>query len=315
MKNRLVAACLATLTFTACEDAQVSPPAPAPVIAQKKIVMPRPAPLALERRLDAGSSVAIDLPSDAGLDLLAMAHDTPLADHLGRAQQLQREGDRPGALTEARRALFTQPHDTDALRLAATLAQKTGRPELAAEAWGRLAALTPDDAAPLVQQARALHAARDYPGAVMAGREAVARDEGRADAHHVIGLAQLAMGELTGAIFSFRHTLELEPGNAWAMNNLGLAYLRANQDQEAVDVLEPAAELLPHVAFVHNNLGVALERVGRRDEARAAYLHAMDLSPRYVKARVNAERVARVQLEQDEVEPLVPEGAHPLPAP
>jgi hypothetical protein len=38
---------------------------------------------------------------------------------------------------------------------------------------------------------------------------------------------------------------------------------------------------------------VALERVGRHDEAKQAYLTATTLSPKYVKARVNATRVAK----------------------
>jgi Flp pilus assembly protein TadD len=59
-------------------------------------------------------------------------------------------------------------------------------------------------------------------------------------------------------------------------------------------VLARAAALLPHVAYVHNNLGVAYERLGRTEEARAAYATAMRLSPRYVQARVNADRMSKV---------------------
>jgi tetratricopeptide (TPR) repeat protein len=64
-------------------------------------------------------------------------------------------------------------------------------------------------------------------------------------------------------------------------------------NQEAVEVLSKAAELLPNVAYVHNNLGVALERVGRTDEASAEYMLSTTLSPKYVKAALNHERVKR----------------------
>jgi Flp pilus assembly protein TadD len=48
------------------------------------------------------------------------------------------------------------------------------------------------------------------------------------------------------------------------------------------------------VAYVHNNLGVAYERLGRTEEAQAAYATATQLSPRYVKARVNSNRMGKV---------------------
>jgi predicted RNA polymerase sigma factor len=88
-----------------------------------------------------------------------------------------------------------------------------------------------------------------------------------------------------------------------------------------VEVLERAAELLPHVAYVHNNLGVALERVGRGDEAKTAYQRAMDLSPKYVKARLNAARVAKVIVPETPVEEPdaptddIPMDVHPSPEP
>jgi predicted Zn-dependent protease len=45
---------------------------------------------------------------------------------------------------------------------------------------------------------------------------------------------------------------------------------------------------------VHNNLGVALERVGQIEEAKAAYAEASFLSPKYVKAQLNASRIAKL---------------------
>ena len=79
--------------------------------------------------------------------------------------------------------------------------------------------------------------------------------------------------------------------------------------------LEHAAEVLPNVAYVHNNLGVALERVGRGDEAKAAYQQAMDLSPKYVKARINAARVAKVSqpTEEPQVDDTLSDLPHPMP--
>ena len=159
----------------------------------------------------------------------------------GAPRVLSGEGDVKGALLEARRALFTSPSDVETLRTVAKLSRRAGQSELAAEAWGRVAALTPDDALPLIQQARAQLQLKDYAGATLAGREAIARDAGNAEGFQIVGLAQLAMNELGGAIASFEKAVELEPNHGWALNNLGFACLRANQNERAVTFLEHAA--------------------------------------------------------------------------
>ncbi|MEW6432690.1 MAG: tetratricopeptide repeat protein [Myxococcota bacterium] len=308
--KKLIGACCAALALAACDEPRTSPTR-TPAVVAMKVETPKP--------------VTIDVPTpavevakvDAGfVDPLVIAHDTPNVDHLARAKALASEGDVKGALTESRRALFSAPADPETLTVTAKLARRAGQTELAAEAWGRLAALQPDDATPLIQQARAQLAMKDHAGAVIAGREAIARDEGNPEAWQVTGLGQLGLGELSGAIASFKKVIDLDPNHGWALNNLGFAYLRANENDKAVEVLERAAELLPNVAFVHNNLGVALERTGRGEEAKTAYQRAMDLSPKYVKARINADRVAKAGVPQEAVEePDTMSDVHPMPEP
>jgi Flp pilus assembly protein TadD len=304
--KKILAAAFAALSITACTEA----PTPPPVIPSKVAVqMPR----VVEVR-DAGAPIAV-APMKAPVDPLVVAHDSKDIDHLGRAKSLSSEGDVKGGLLEARRALFSTPSDVETLTVVAKLARRAGQTEMSAEAWGRIATLTPDDATPLIQQARALLQLKDPAGAVIAGREAIARDPGNAEAFQVTGLGQLAMNELTGAISSFEKTVELAPNHGWAHNNLGFACLRANQNEQAAAALEKAAELLPTVAYVHNNLGVALERVGRKEEAKAAYQQAMDLSPKYVKARINAARVAKAPMQEEgtSTEDTMSDMPHPMP--
>jgi len=307
--RKMLSAAFAVLSITACTESPV-----APVVPSK--VSPAPVARVVEAR-DAGAPIALAPVKEVTVDPLVVAHDSKDIDHLGRAKALANEGDVKGGLLEARRALFSTPSDVETLTAVAKLARRTGQNELSAEAWGRIAELTPDDATPLIQQARALIQLKDFAGAVIAGREAIARDPGNAEAFQVTGIGQLSMNELAGAISSFEKAAELAPHHGWAHNNLGFACLRANQNDMAAAALEKAAELLPNVAFVHNNLGVALERVGRKDEAKAAYQQAMDLSPKYVKARVNAARVARVQLptEEQQVEDVMSDVPHPIPEP
>ena len=308
-KHKIIAA-LAALSITACTETTQ----PVSVI-PSKVETPKPVVAARPDVRDAGAPVTVIEKVEPVIDPLVLAHDTNGVDHLGRAKSLASEGDVKGALIEARRALFSTPSDVETLTTVARLSRRAGQPEFAADAWGRVAALMPDDATPVIQQARARLAMKDTVGAVTSGREAIARDAGNAEAFQVTGIAQLAQSDLAGAIASFEKAVELEPNHGWALNNLGFACLRANQNERAVTVLERAAEQLPHVAYVQNNLGIALERVGRGDEAKAAYQHAMDLSPKYVKARVNAARVARApqqgEVEGGELEDLNVE-AHPM---
>lgn len=311
--KKLLGICCAALAFAACDESRPKPPPTRiPVVLASKVEAPKPVPIVTPpvevAKVDAGFT-----------DPLVLAHDTPTVDHLARARSLLGEGDVKGALTESRRALFTTPSDEETLIFTAKTARRAGQHELAAEAWGRVASLQTLDATPLIQQARAQLAMKDYAGAVISGREAIARDEGNPECFQVTGLGQLALGELPGAITSFRKVIELEPNHGWALNNLGFAYLPANENEKAAEVLERAADLLPHVAYVHNNLGVALERTGRGEEAKTAYQRAMDLSPKYVKARINAARVAKAGAPEGDLESLEEPDTltdvHPLPEP
>lgn len=291
--KKIVVAALAALSLYSCTE-EPNPPKP---VTPSKVVVVKTEPVMVR---DAGAPLTVVTPpkEEIPADPLVLAHDDKNVDHLGRAKSLSGDGDVKGALIEARRALFSNPADVETLTVVARLSRRAGHPEFSAEAWGRIATIQDTDATPLIQQARALVALKDYSGAVMAGREAIARDPGNAEAFQVTGIAQLAMNELSGAIASFEKAVEIEPNHGWAQNNLGFAALRANQNDKAVKALEKAAELLPNVAYVHNNLGVALERTGRKEEAKTAYQQAMDLSPKYVKARINVARMAKVTPEQ-----------------
>jgi len=308
MKNQIVAAVAAALAFAACEDSTRTTtvtPKPMPVIVSKVAQASSP---------DSGMPLARFEEPAQPIDALALKHDATSVDHVARARQLMESQDPKGALTEARRALFTSPSDSETLELIATLGRVAGQPSLSAEAWGRLAQQRPSDAVVCIKQARACLQAKDFVGAIAAGKEASTRDPGNPEAFQATGIAQLASGDLTGAITSFRTVVALQPDHGYAMNYLGLAYLRANRNDEAVEILEEAIEHLPTVAYVHNNLGVAYERVGRGDDAKHAYQAAMDLSPKYVKARLNAARVAKSPVEEDATpDETMSDMPHPMP--
>ncbi|HZN93783.1 MAG TPA: tetratricopeptide repeat protein, partial [Myxococcales bacterium] len=198
-----------------------------------------------------------------------------------------------GALAEARRAVHDSPQDDQALDLAAKLARQLGQTGIAEEALSRVVAIRADDPMPVIALARVVLSTGDAERAAKIGQQAVARDPENPEAYHVTGRAMLSADQLQGAMVMFGKAVEIKPDHGYALNNLGFTYLRANMNDEAVDVLSKAAELLPNVAYVHNNLGVALERAGRKDEAMAEYMLSTTLSPKYVKAMINSERIKK----------------------
>lgn len=301
-KSRLLPSLLpavAALIFAAQQGLQDST-APAPVPTVLRTLLPEAElPLGpVERPEVAEPAPQTDAP-EASADPLSLPHEHLYrVNHLARARTLHELGDPAGAITECRRALHDDPGHEEALRLLARLAPREGSPDLALRALARLGDQFPEDASPLIQQARLLVTLGRFPEAVRVGEEALLREPEEAEVYQVLGRAHLATGALPEAILRFQQAVHLDPEHGHALNNLGFAWLRANENQKAAEVLARAAVLLPHVGHVHNNLGVAYERLGRMAEAQAAYAAATQLSPRYVKARVNAQRmntVARLQ--------------------
>lgn len=294
MKRTLLTACVAALSFTtACHKDSKKPEPVAKVdpASTPRTVIP---PLAPPQKVavvvsDGGSEVGVP-----PVDPLAVPHDADHIDHLARAEQLRSDGDLSGALTEARRALGDDGNDEDALMLIGRLGRMTGEDDLAAQAYGRIASLEPQDASPLIQQARVLVHMGQFQKAEEVANTALSRDADDPEVYQVLGRAFLSEGQLQKAIDTFQKVISLAPEHGYALNNLGLAYLRANRNSDAVDVLKQASMLLPDVAFVQNNLGIALERTGDKDDAQAAYARAMSLSPKYLKAQLNSGRLQRV---------------------
>lgn len=235
---------------------------------------------------------------------LALEHDQPKTDHMDRARSLSEIGDFKGALTEARRALYSNGENEDALKLITKMAVRMGKPAMAAEAQLQLGELNPIDAVPFISRTRFLISAGEFSSAVTSAEEALKRDIENVDAWHMLGRAHFSDGSLTLAIDAFERAIELNPDHGYALNNLGLAYLRANENKAALQVLERASAQLPNVAYVQNNLGVALERAGLISDAKEAFDRATLLSPKYVKARVNQNRVAKAEMDSSvEFEP------------
>ncbi len=291
MRSKILAACVALSFAAACEQGEPRSAAAPEVAAQPVVADASVATQVAE--VPAPTQVAVMEPTAVVAEPLELKTERDNIDHLARANTLFTDGDSGGAVQEARRALFLHPDDEETVRGLAKLAQRAGQHTIAARAFSRLGTLASDDAAPLIQATREYLKAGRVDEALIVGLSSTLRDPTNPEAHHALGRAYLSLGELGHAIERFSTTIDLAPNHAWAKNNLGYAYLRANENEKAVAVLTEAAEALPNAAAVHNNLGVALERVGRGEEAKESYARATVLSPKYVKARVNLNRVAQ----------------------
>ena len=72
----------------------------------------------------------------------------------------------------------------------------------------------------------------------------------------------------------------LAPESPGAHHNLGLALKAKGQVDEAIACFRKAIELDPKFAFAHVNLGIALKDKGQMDEAIACYREAIELDPK-----------------------------------
>ncbi len=289
MRTKLLSALVAAMSFTAVGCNDNPSPSPTPVTSLRS--MPQvDGPRVVQKPVAQQEVPPVEPVPD--VEPLGLEHEDPReVDHLSRASLLRDQGDLPGALAEARRAVFHAPEDLEAIERVELLARLSGDRPLRIRALDRIAALRPDDATPLLQKSRVLLTLKEYGEAIRVGHEAALRDAQNPEVYQAIGRGHLSLGQLAPAIAMFEKVVSIDPGHGHALNNLGFAYLRANRDEEAVEVLTRAGELLPKVAYVHNNLGVALERVGRSDDAKRAYLEASFLSPKYVKAQLNVARL------------------------
>ncbi len=215
-----------------------------------------------------------------------------------------------GQLEQLARA---HPGDAAPARRLAEAYLSADRADLELDAYGRAAALAPDDAEIRLAIGRLEHDRGGAAAAEAAYRavlslcpdhvEALARlamlllegerhDEvittcthllevapGHAGALYVLGAAQLAIEDLPAAIESYTRCLALRPDFAAAHYKLGMAHIAAGKPAEAIASLTTAAKLKPDDPMILQDLGNVLHAVGWTQEADACFRRALDLRP------------------------------------
>jgi tetratricopeptide (TPR) repeat protein len=196
---------------------------------------------------------------------------------IGQAAVAQREGDVDAALGLLEEAVAVEPGSFEAWRQLAVIYEQRQDHENAANAYGALIGIAPDDpnlyvaramslarlgraeeaAADLVQ-AQALDPYRDYAWLNVAGAAYGSRSY------------QTAADILSGGI-------EAYPGAVGLLVMRGRANLAAGNPDAALADFDAAAAADPNSMAAHYGRGAALDALGRADEAVAAYQQAGDI--------------------------------------
>jgi tetratricopeptide (TPR) repeat protein len=122
----------------------------------------------------------------------------------------------------------------------------------------------------------ALGRPRDAISAAQAGLQA---RRGNAEAHQVLGHAQVDAGDYDQAVAAYQEAARMRPELPDLLNNLGTALHHANQLDEAARVLQRAHAKEPTDAGILVNLSSVLRDLGRFDEAETRLTRALRLAP------------------------------------
>jgi tetratricopeptide (TPR) repeat protein len=255
-----------------------------------------------------------------------LTSDPAAADYVAAAGQREAEGDPLGALSDLRDALRLFPHSLEAWRERARLAATLNQLQEALDAYQRLSAALPSDAAAANGLAQvALHVgdlelaeqaaerlcsspAVDADGWALAARIAyesgaealcVERAEAalRLDPEHPEALYRLAQraqtqNQIPEALRGFERVLANDPGHAGACFALGTLLAQGEQTQETrerANRLQACAQVVHELNGVTFKAAPALERIARAENAVA-------LHPSWSRGYVE---LARALLESD----------------
>ncbi|WP_419727804.1 tetratricopeptide repeat-containing sulfotransferase family protein [Lichenicola sp.] len=198
-----------------------------------------------------------------------------------------RQGEPSEAIDLLARAHALAPNDPWCRLHYGIALQSVGRHLEAASMFRSCQALLPDDPAPPLNLCSSLLGLGDVRGALRAARKARARAPGLAQAHYMLGLADLAGDLFDRASVSFREATRLSPGFAEAWLNLGVAQYRSGNIEAAKRSMRAALHADPDNHAAASNLG-GFMRLSGESEASENLLGALiKRKPDFPGARLN----------------------------
>ncbi len=213
-------------------------------------------------------------------------------------------GDVESAFTNLRKHLYRHEPTAEVLLQIGRLGRQLKELAVAEQALLDAGALDPSDAEIPVELGRIYLDSGALQDARWQARQAIRLDKNNTAAWNLAGRVAMAESEWQRAEQAFRQAAGLVPTDAMVHNNLGLLYIHMGRGAAAVDSLETSVALFDAEVpdFVYNNLGLAYELNKQIEDAREAYHLALAANPDYAKARVNMERVNKMEVTQTQTQ-------------
>lgn len=121
--------------------------------------------------------------------------------------------------------------------------------------------------------------------ALSACNRAIALNSNYPEAHWSRGFALDATGRHGEALAAYDQAIAINPNYSEAWSNRGAALLMLKRDAEALAAFDRATELNPQLAEAWNNRGATLWNLGRYEDALASVNRALEIRPDYSDAR------------------------------
>ncbi|MGF7210949.1 putative O-linked N-acetylglucosamine transferase (SPINDLY family) [Skermanella aerolata] len=172
-----------------------------------------------------------------------------------------------------------RPDDPDIVLEYGIACRHRGRLEEAADAYRRAIDLDPSMVEAWVNLGHVLMSGRDAAGAAGAFAAAASMAPDLAATHASLGMALLGAGDPAGAESAFRDSVARDPASGAALAGLGTALLRQGRLSEALDVHRHAAALDPASASAWHDLALALTARELPQPAATAAGRAMRCDP------------------------------------
>lgn len=158
--------------------------------------------------------------------------------------------------------------------------------EEAAECFGKVAEILPDQVAPWSNLGNALLELSDFDGACKAYGRAISIDQESAEAHYNLGAALRRAGHPREAVLAYQEAMRCGMRSHEVLNNLGIALKDDGRLEEAATCYREALAMAPESAALHLNLANALGDQGRLDQAIVHYRSALSLDASSAEANL-----------------------------